>query len=220
MTDLPDEDTIRTRRTRSGAGDPAAAEPPTAGRADSHVPAAGGSGLPDSAANETVSAETVPSQTESDDGGPVRRRSTYVPGSVDDDSTDGSTIVARRESRRRAARDAHRWRSGDTLHAADADPGQPALRTPSPPAVPPARSRVASAPDAASSEVYGARPPQPVVASRAPAQQRAPQAPVDGDATAAGRRRRTRTTAVIVVLAASAVALAAAASLITLTLTL
>ncbi len=211
MTDLPDEDTIRTRRTRSGAGDPAAAEPPTAGRADSHVPAAGGSGLPDSAANETVSAETVPSQTESDDGGPVRRRSTYVPGSVDDDSTDGSTIVARRESRRRAARE----------HAADADPGLPALRTPSPPpAVPPAPSRAASAPDAASSEVYGARPPQPVVAARAPAQQRAPQAPVDGDASAAGRRRRTRITAVIVVLAASAVALAAAASLITLTLTL
>ena len=175
MTDLPDEDTIRTRRTRSGAGDPAAAEPPTAGRADSHVPAAGGSGLPDSAANETVSAETVPSQTESDDGGPVRRRSTYVPGSVDDDSTDGSTIVARRESRRRAARE----------HAADADPGLPALRTPSPPpAVPPARSRVASAPDAASSDVYGARP-------RAARRRRA-RAGAAARAAGTGRRRRDR----------------------------
>ena len=67
--------------------------------------------------------------------------------------------------------------------------------------------------------VYGARAPEPVIASRTAPPERVAQAPVDGDAAAAHRRRRARRTALIVLISASAVALAAAASLLFVALT-
>ena len=164
MTDLPDEETTRVRRTRSAAPVPDVATEPAG------------------------------------DTEPARRRSTYVVGG---EQTDGSTIIGRRESRRRAER----------FHSA------PPLADPVPSPAPASEGRVAVAPDGAP-EVYGARSAEPVVVSRVAPPQRAAQVPVDGAATDAAHRHRARRSALIVVLAASAVVLAAAASLIALTLNL
>ena len=115
----------------------------------------------------------------------------------DTQPVDGSTVVARRESRRRAARDGA---------------GRSAPR--SAPPVPASTGRMAAAPDAASGALYAARPARPVVVRRAEPPQRTPQAPVDGVAATTGHRRRARRSALIVVTAASAVAVSAAASLL------
>jgi hypothetical protein len=126
----------------------------------------------------------------------IRRRTTGR-GEPDTEPVDGSTVVARRESRRRVAREGA---------------GVSAPR--SAPPVPASTGRVAAAPDAGSGAVYGARAADPVVARRAAPPQRAPQAPIDGVAATTGHRRRARRTALIVVIAASVVAVAAAASLL------
>jgi len=194
VTDLPDEETIRVRRTWSR---PAGADP-----ADNPAVEPGPDPIP---------TDTMPSETESDIVGPIRRRSTYVDGTenLDPPTDDGSTIIARRETRRRAARE----------HASEQDGSWPAGLPRTPPPLPdrPAAvvaGRVAAAPDAAAGAVYSARAATPVVASRSAPSPHPPQAPIDGDTAASARRHRTRRLTLIVVTAASAVALAAAASLI------
>jgi hypothetical protein len=119
---------------------------------------------------------------------------------------DGSTVIAHRESRRRAARE-----------QASADHPAPTSH-PAPPAPAPA-GRVAAAPGAASDSVYSARVAAPVVATRAAPPERVPQVPVDGAAASATQRRRARRTALIVVIAASAVAFGSAAWLLAIALT-
>lgn len=119
---------------------------------------------------------------------------------------DGSTVIAHRESRRRAARDP----AGAGRSASSSRPAPPA---------PAPGGRVAAAPAAASDAVYSARAADPVVATRSAPPERIPQVPVDGDAVAAMQRRRARRTALIVVIAASAVVLGSAAWLLAIALT-
>ena len=192
MTDLPDEETTPVRRTRSRGAAPSAA------------PGAAPSREPD---GDAVTADTVPAETELDDTAP-RRRATYVDGDGDE-PTDGSTIIARRESRRRAARE---------HEATGSAPAASVHATPPAPPVPASQGRVAAAPDAASRVVYGVRVAAPAVVARAAPAERIAQAPIDGAAAGAAQRRRTRSTALIVVVAASVVAVAAAASLLAITL--
>lgn len=134
---------------------------------------------------------------------PVRRRSAV-------EQTDGSTVVARRETRRRAARDQPEHDGAPVAASARLSPAAPL----------PTAGRVAAAPDSASGVAYPARPPQPVIAARSAPPARVPQAPVDGGKTAEKHRRRGRRTALIVLFSASALVLAAAASLLVIVLTL
>jgi ribosomal protein L34 len=134
----------------------------------------------------------------------VRRRATYV-GGDHDETADGSTIIARRESRRRATRDT----SGSHRTAPVPAPALPETSR---------QGRTAAAPDAASYAVYPARAAEPVVAARAEGPFRVPQAPADGAAVEAARRRKGRRAALIVVFGAAAVAFAAAASLVAIAL--
>ncbi len=126
---------------------------------------------------------------------PARRRRTG--GDPATEPVDGSTVIARRESRRRAGRDRR--------------PGHP----PSPVAAASA-GRVASTPDPASRVVYEPRPADPVVATRGTPAAHVPQAAVDGAAGSAADRRSARRTALIVVLAGSVVSVGAAVSLLVL----
>jgi hypothetical protein len=129
--------------------------------------------------------------------------------SVVDEQTDGSTVIARRETRRRAARDQPEHDRAPMAASARFSPSTP-IPTP---------GRVAAAPDAAAGAVYAARPPQSVIAARTAPPERVPQAPVDGAATGDRQRRRGRRTALIVLFSASALVLAAAASLLVVVLT-
>lgn len=174
MTDLPDEETLRSRR---GSADAAVNTP---------------------AAADEVGADTLPAE-------PIRRRATYTSADVRE-HVEGSTIIARRETRRRAARDL-------------AEPGSsPGVHGPVIPA-PTALARTASAPDHARVEAYRPRPAAPVVAVRSEAAKPVPQEPADGAAAAAAQRRRSRRTALTVLFSASAVVLAAGASLLAIALT-
>ena len=130
---------------------------------------------------------------------PVRRTQRIIA-----TDTDGSTFIARRETRRRATREL-----GGDRGSVGASDGLPPPSTPIE-----ASGRVAAAPDAGASAVYGARTAEPVLASRTAPPDRIPQAPVDGNAAAKAQRRRARRTALIVLISASAVALTAAASLL------
>jgi hypothetical protein len=106
---------------------------------------------------------------------PVRRTQPIVAS-----ETDGSTLVARRETRRRSARE----------HDDGGEPAASARMAPPTPIEAP--GRVAAAPDAAAGAVYAARAAQPVIALRTAPPERAPQAPVDGNAAATAHRRRAR----------------------------
>jgi hypothetical protein len=135
---------------------------------------------------------------------PVRRTQQIIA-----TDTDGSTFIARRETRRRATRE----------HVDGQGPVGATDRLPPSSAPIEASGRVAAAPDAAARAVYSARAPEPVIASRTAPPERVPQAPVDGDAAATAQRRRARRTALIVLISASAVALTAAGSLLVVALT-
>lgn len=128
---------------------------------------------------------------------PVRR--TQPAGQAQDDD---STIIARRESRRRAGRE-----QPTASTASDRLPPQVATH-----------GRAAFAPGAAPPAVYGARSPQPVIALRTAPAQRAAQSPVDGAAATAAHRRRARRTAAIVLICAAAVALTTAGAILFLAL--
>ena len=135
---------------------------------------------------------------------PVRRTQPIVA-----TDTDGSTVIARRETRRRATR-----QHGDGRGPTGASDRLPPSSTPIE-----ASGRVAAPPDAAAGAVYGVRAAEPVIASRTAPSERVPQPPVDGDAAATADRRRARRTALIVLISASALALTAAASLLAVVLT-
>ena len=139
---------------------------------------------------------TEPTDLSDPDTIPARRRRTGADPATE--PVDGSTVIARRESRRRAGRDRR--------------PGPP----PPAPVAPASAGRAASAPDPASRVVYEPRRAEPVVTTRAAPAARAPQTPIQGPADGAGDRRSARRTAAIVLLAASAVSVGAAASLIVL----
>lgn len=100
--------------------------------------------------------------------------------SVVDEQTDGSTVIARRETRRRAARD-------QPEH--DRAPVAASARVP-PSATLPTSGRLAAAPDAAAVVAYPVRPPQPVIATRSAPPARVAQAPLDDRAAHARAVRR------------------------------
>ena len=145
---------------------------------------------------------------------PARRRRSLEDATIFDAATDaswteGSTVIARRESRRRGSR-----------HAAEAAvlPAGPARAASGPDvaAIAPPSGRIAGPP--ASSPSYGARAPEPVIAVRAAPAARVAQDPVDGRASAAAHHRRARRRALIVVVAASGAVVAAAATLLAIVL--
>ncbi|MCR2808817.1 MULTISPECIES: hypothetical protein [unclassified Microbacterium] len=208
MTDLPDEDTIRVRRPAGGVRRPA----PGDARQSAAAP------VQDAAAPDARTGDPVPGATEpAEPGGeairPRRHRTTYVDPDADIDQTDGSTIVARRESRRRAARE-----QAATQPQAPVPQPDPTPAASDPPV---ARTRTTRpAPGiVAADAVYGARAADPVIAARTTPAGHAPQVPADGDAAARRHRHRVRRTALIVVVSASAVGLGAVASLIVVALT-
>jgi hypothetical protein len=189
MTDLPDEETQRSRRGRPVGPEPE--DPLVSGPASSD------------AATETATVRsTAPSE------GPRMRRATYVVAGESDEATVGSTFVARRETRRRAAREQPRADatavpvSGSTPLALS-DPAHPV--------------RVASAPDP-DLPTYRPRFADPVIAARSAPPVREPQPLVDGAAVRSAERRAARQKAIIVVIAASALVVGAAASLLVLAL--
>lgn len=130
---------------------------------------------------------------------PARRTQPVLP-----DQTDGSTVIARRETRRRAARE-QPAPAGAPVAASD----RTAASAPIPTA-----GRVASAPDAAADAVYTARPPRPVIVERTAPPARVPRTLGDPAATGDAERRRARRTALIVLVSAAALFVAAAASLL------
>lgn len=131
-----------------------------------------------------------------------RHRETFVDADGDE-QTDGSTIIARRESRRRAARE---QAGAAAAGSAVAD------RTP-PTAEAAPVGRVAAVPDPGAGIRYGVRGANPVVVPRAAPSLRRAQEPVDAVRTDAARRRRARRIALAAVIAASAIALGAAVAL-------
>jgi hypothetical protein len=208
MTDAPDDDTIRVRRSWSG-------EPPGSDGAEAGIDET--TAVSQRRSRVSAAEPTTAPLTTADPNAPGPRRSTYIDGPLDtEESTDGSTIVARRESRRRATR---------LQSAADPDPTASAsARISGAPALPPTEDgRRASARESAN-PTYGVRRSQPVVAEReevAPSAALQPgQAPPDGAAADSRRRHDDRRATLIVVGTASAIAVAAASALIAIVLSL
>ena len=112
---------------------------------------------------------------------------------------DGSTVVARRESRRRQ----------DRVHPDQAPSARAGVQ------VPGRGIRVAAAPDSMPAPMP-VRVAAPVVVARSAPVARAPQDVVDTAAAEESRRRRSRRTAAAVVLTASALAVGASAALVVL----
>ncbi|TDN90601.1 hypothetical protein [Microbacterium sp. BK668] len=183
---------------------------------------------PESGSPEPDLEATLPARSPAAlDAAPGPRRSAPSAGRPDDepvegnDPEDGSTMVVRRESRRRAA---VRQRSTDNASAIDAPP-----RTPADPQAAGRRTaaledagrpanRAARAPEPVDA-VYGPRPGEPVRAERSRRPARARQMPVDTaavEASARSRRRRRLAGAVVLV---AVVLLGAAALLALLALT-
>ncbi|NYE21340.1 hypothetical protein [Microbacterium immunditiarum] len=130
--------------------------------------------------------------------GPRRRRSPEdtaldVP-SEHEEPTEGSTVVAHRESRRRAR--------GESVHE--------------PVPVPKVAGRDARMPHPGPGDVYPVRAAAPVVAPRQAPAERPPQSPADTAVAEARLRSRARHRVIAVVAAASVTALAAAAVIIAL----
>lgn len=208
MTDVPEDDTVRVRRSWSG-------EPPGSDGAESGIDET--TAVSQRRSRSSAAEPTTAPLSTTDPNAPGRRRSTYIDGPIDtEESTDGSTIVARRESRRRATR---------LQTAADPDPApSTTARISAAPALSPAdEGRRASSLESAN-PTYGVRRSQPVVAERREmspsAALRPGQAPPDGDAAASQRRRDDRRATLIVVGTASAIAVAAASALIAIVLSL
>lgn len=195
MSDLPDEETVRSRRTAArrsasapasdGALDETLRAEPAGRRATYRSPASG-----DGAQGDAVQGETAE-------------------GSTRGSAVEGSTIIARRESRRRATRT-----ESDALRPTPAP-------TPGPPPGPVASgtaARLASAPDPTVRDAYPARSAAPVRAARTTPPTRARQEPVDGAAVTAREHRRGRHAALTVIVASATVAFAAVAALVAIAL--
>ena len=164
-----------------------------------------------------VDAPDVSDASDAGDAASGPRRSTYIHSVLDtDESTDGSTIVARRESRRRAARGVDQ---PDSAPAPGIPRAAPTASTAPAGAAAVGDGRVASSPDG-TREVFGVRRAQPLVVERISPPPRARQAPQDLDAADARARRADRRATIIVVSTASAVVVAAATALIAIVLAL
>lgn len=138
-----------------------------------------------------------------------RRRGTPEPDSPEQDEAvpdDGSTVVARRESRRRAAH------AGDAPETAGDVAGEAAD------AAPPPEGRIARSPDPAR-PLYRPRPAEPLISSRRPPAVRPAQEPLSSAELEAARRSRTRRRALLVAIAASVILVAAVAAIVLLVVT-
>lgn len=197
MTDVPDESTIRIRRGPAADPDP--------------------DGATELSARRTASEETTePSDPGTAEPSGPRRRSA-VP-DTDADADEGSTIVARRESRRRASRAvdsaAASIAEADAATVVVASSGASrGLATTLAGNVPAPLGRVAQVP-AQTGTGYAPRAAEPVMATRAVPTPRAPQAPVDSVAVEHAARRRARRRAAVVVALSVVVALVAAAAIL------
>ncbi len=236
MSDVPDDHTIRVRRSWPG-------NPPSADENDdidevtevsrrriasstaeialpmatAHDSAPSDSVSADSASADSAresTAASAPDVGRDDDEAPLRHRATYIHTADPVGQTDGSTIVARRESRRRASREAEdEDLPDDTLlgarravlggHHSGAGSAPQGSRT---------------AQESTANEVYPVRKPGHIIAEHLDVGAHPPQSPVDGAAEATARRRTERRTTLIVVAAASIVVIAAVAALIALLL--
>lgn len=207
--DLAD-DTIRVPRGQADEGDPTSRVPRAAASAQPIGPGADqreslGSpaehGEPAEPADDLdhlddataisrgrVGDETQPAQDS--DGGPGPRRRAGEDAAAEgvdaDEPEDGSTVVARRESRRRAAR--------EELAAAPAPAVDSAGDSPA------ATGRIAQVPGE-TPPIYKPRAPEPVISTRSAPPSRPPQPPVDTRAEILYRRRRARQLALVAVMA-------------------
>jgi len=203
MTDIPDE---RTTPVRRGATD-------DAGDVD-EVTAISRRGQVDGG---TATEPSDPGET----AAPGPRRTGGATAAPDLDPDEGSTIVARRESRRRASRAVEAEGLvpyGDDVTVVVASAGGRRLPSTLAGDVPAPLGRVARTP-ASGDAGYLPRAPEPVVVARAAPPARAPQPPVDAVAAEqAARGRARRRAAVVVTLSLVAALLAATAILILVTL--
>ncbi|MEU1971669.1 hypothetical protein ABZ477_08425 [Microbacterium sp. NPDC019599] len=142
-------------------------------------------------------AQTQPSEAGDASAEPGPRRTSADPTAEDPD--DGSTMVARRESRRRASRDV----SGPLAATSAAD-------------VPSSIGRIARSPEEPLPS-YGPRSADPARIARSAPEPTSPQTPVDTAGVDAAARRRARRRAVIALVAASVLVAAVVAALIALT---
>lgn len=244
MSDVPEDDTIRVRR--SWPGHPPSAHdsddidevtevsrrrissataeialPPPPARdsaASEHAAyenAAAERNAADDTADDTAAADS--SDLGRDDEAPLRHRATYIHTADPVGQTDGSTIVARRESRRRATRGAE---GGDEPFEDTVIGARRAVLGGRDSASAPTPSGVRTAHGAGANEVYPIRHANHIIAEHLEVGTHPAQPPVDGAAAAAARRRAARRTTVIVVTSASIVVLAAAAALIGIVLSL
>ena len=206
MSDAPEDDTIRVRRSWNG-------EPPGPDGTDIDETTAVSRRRSSSEVPPVVRERVAPPATGSSEPQPARpRRSTYIDGPLDtEETTDGSTIVARRESRRRASR--------DTAEQGDPTPIT-SNRVPSAPGPPlPEQGRVARTPDG-TPQTSGVRRSQPVVSPRSEPVVGRPQAPVGVVTGKSRRHQEDRRATFIVVGTASAIVVTAASALIAIVLSL
>jgi hypothetical protein len=206
---VPDDQTVRVER-----GGPASAS--DSGRAGERGAVEPGADEP--AADELDDDATVLSgrtggdtqPSEGGDGMPdgtpgPRRHAADADAEQRDEPDDGSTMVARRESRRRAAR--------------EESPVAPApLAQNSAAGVPGPSARIAQTPGD-TPPIYQPRAPEPVVADRSAPPPRPPQVPVDVRAAMLHRRRRARQLALVGVIAACFVVTVLLAALVAFTTT-
>lgn len=233
----PDDDTIHVRRGRDRV--PNAASTPDAA-SDANADA-----RPESAAPDASSAQAVPAPDDGWDPGPAwlaiaGADTTTEPGETElrvgpddtelragprravapappEDSTLGSTMIVRRESRRRAAREQDR-----AAHP-QADVADTVLRSrgATPPVasgVPMPHGRTARVPGPTADVVYTPRTDRPVIAQRTPPTPQAAQRPLDTARAAASARRASRRRAIVVLAVAVVIALGAAAALLAIVL--
>jgi hypothetical protein len=205
---VPDDQTVHVERgaaasasdaTSSGAGESPAGESP-AGRPDDDV----------TVLSERTGGDTQPS--EGGDGMPdgtpgPRRHAADADADAErpDEPDDGSTMVARRESRRRAAREESPVAPAPLAESRAGD-------------LPAPTGRIAQAPGE-TPPIYKPRAPEPVIADRSAPPSRPPQVPVDVRAAMLYRRRRARQLALVGVIAACFVVAVLLAALVAFTTT-
>ena len=197
MTDVPDERTIPVRRGATSDLDDAGA---TAVSARGPI--------------ESGTATEPSSEGETAPPGPRRTGGAAV-AATDLDPEEGSTIVARRESRRRASRavDAEAIDPvGDDATAVVASDGRRRLPSTLAGDVPAQLGRAARTPEA--SAAYPPRTPQQVTASRAAPPVRAPQEAVDTAAAERAARRQARRRAVVIIAVSAVIVLVATIAIV------
>jgi hypothetical protein len=201
---VPDDQTVRVERgtaasasdaTSSGAGESPAGESPAGDvtvlserTGGDTQPSEGGDGMPDGTPGPRRHAADADADAERPD-----------------EPDDGSTMVARRESRRRAAREESPVAPAPLAESRAGD-------------LPAPTGRIAQAPGE-TPPIYKPRAPEPVIADRSAPPSRPPQVPVDVRAAMLYRRRRARQLALVGVIAACFVVAVLLAALVAFTTT-